>query len=336
MSGPSSTNPTSSINEQRIFRILKSALPYAGLAILIGVLSALRSETFLTIDNFTIVIKRSSFVIITAVGMTMVIVSGGIDLSVGTLFAFCGVIGALASQAGVPVHLAVLLGIAAGAGCGLINGLLITLLRLPPFIATLGSLWAFRGLSEALTRGGQALYVPAPAWKWLYSDLTTIRLGHLSMPIPVPVVLMIIIVVLFSYIMRRTRLGRYTYAIGSNAEAARLSGVRIKRLQVILYTLCGALAGLSGMILAAKLSAGAATEGVGEELTVIAAVVIGGGSLSGGVGTVSGCVIGALLMSFLNNGCNLLGIEQHWQKVITGAIVVAAVAFDQWRNRRSG
>ncbi len=336
MTEPATPSVGGALSEQRFWALLKATLPYAGLVILIGVLSALRSETFLTIDNFTIVIKRSSYVIIAAVGMTMVIVSGGIDLSVGSVFAFSGVAGALAVLAGVPVPLGIGLGIVAGAGCGLVSGGMITLLRVPPFIATLGMLWAIRGLGEAITHGGVAQYVPNPGWKWLYSDLTTMQLGTYEVPVPVPVVLMVVIVLLFTYIMRRTRLGRYTYAIGSNPEAARLSGVRIQRVLVIIYTISGALAGLSGMILAAKLSSGVATEGIGEELTVIAAVVIGGGSLSGGVGTVGGCVIGALLMSFLANGCNLLGIEQHWQKVIAGAIVVAAVAFDQWQHRRGG
>jgi len=325
-----------SIAEQRLWRTLKAGLPYAGLLILIGVLSALRPETFLTVDNFTIVIKRSSYVIITAVGMTMVIVSGGIDLSVGSIFAFSGVTGALLVKGDVPVPVAIAMGVAAGAACGLLSGGMITLLRVPPFIATLGMLWAIRGLGEAVTHGGQAQYVKNPGWKWLYSDLATIELGEVAVPIPVPVVLMVAVVLLFTYVMRRTRLGRYTYAIGSNEEAARLSGVRVRRIQVVLYTICGGLAGLSGMVLAAKLSSGVATEGIGEELTVIAAVVIGGGSFSGGVGTVGGCVIGALLMSFLANGCNLLGIEQHWQKVIAGGIVVAAVALDQWRHRRAG
>lgn len=320
---------------QRFLQLLKVVLPYAILTLLIVVLSVLRSETFLSIDNFTIVIKRCSYVIISAVGMTMVIVSGGIDLSVGSIFAFSGVGAALAVKAGVPTPVAIGMGVGIGASCGLFSGLLITLLRLPPFIATLGVMWAVRGLGEAITSGGQAQYVAAPAWKWLYSDLTTVHVAGFAVPIPVPVVLMVVTVLVFSYIMGRTRLGRYTYAIGSNSEAARLSGVRIQRLLVILYTICGALAGLSGMIVAAKLSAGAPTEGMGQELTVIAAVVIGGGSLNGGVGTVGGCVIGALLMSFLDNGCNLLGIPQEWQKVIAGGIVVAAVAFDQWINRRT-
>ncbi len=352
MSGLSSNVETRIQSEQRFLRMMKAALPYAALTLLVVGMSLARPDTFLTLDNFTIVIKRSSFVIITAVGMTLVIVSGGIDLSVGSIFAFSGVAAALSLKSieagaqvegslaamvvksGAAVPLAVLVGIGTGATCGLFSGLLITLMRLPPFIATLGVMWAVRGLGEAITHGGQTQVIHAPAWKWLYSDLTTLRLGGAEMPIPVPVDLRVIIGLVFSYIARRTRLGRNTYAIGSNAEAARLSGVRILRLLIILYTICGALAGLSGMILAAKLSGGAPTEGVGEELTVIAAVVIGGGSLSGGVGTVGGCVIGALLMSFLNNGCNLLGIPQEWQKVIAGAIVVLAVAFDQWINRR--
>ncbi len=333
----SSTVTTDGVTEHRVWRIAKAGLPYAGLFGLMAVLSILRPDTFLTVDNFTIVIKRSSYIIITAVGMTMVIVSGGIDLSVGSIFAFSGVVGALAILGGgLPVPVGILLGVASGAACGLLSGAMITLLRVPPFIATLGMLWAIRGLGEAVTHGGEAQYVPHESWKWLYSDLTTLHLGGLEVPLPVPVVLMVIVVAAFSYIMRRTRLGRYTYAIGSNMEAARLSGVRTLRVQAILYTICGGLAGLSGMILAAKLSSGVATEGIGEELTVIAAVVIGGGSLSGGMGTVGGCVVGALLMIFLANGCNLLDIQQHWQKVIAGAIVVVAVAFDQWRHRRAG
>jgi ribose transport system permease protein len=335
MSEPSTVSSRPGLKGQRSLTMLKAALPYAVLTILIIAMSILRPETFPTVDNFTNVIKRSSYVIITAVGMTLVIVSGGIDLSVGSIFAFSGVAAAMTVKAGVPVPLAIGCGVATGAGCGLLSGLLITLLRLPPFIATLGVMWAVRGLGEAITHGGQTQIVQGTAWKWLYSDLATLTPGTMAVPVPVPVAIMVVIVLVFGYIARRTRLGRYTYAIGSNAEAARLSGVRTLRIQVILYTLCGALAGLSGMILAAKLSGGAPTEGNGEELTVIAAVVIGGGSLSGGVGTMGGCVIGALLMSFLNNGCNLLGIPQEWQKVISGAIVVLAVAFDQWINRRT-
>lgn len=345
MTTPSTPSLKLGMSRQRLFLLVKAALPYAGLTILLAYLSLDVPETFLTVDNFTNVIKRSSFIIISAVGMTMIIVSGGIDLSVGSVFAFSGVVGALAALGGFPgplgghpvsIPLAVLMGMTAGAACGLLSGTMITVLRIPPFIATLGMLWGIRGLSEAITGGGQSQYVDAPGFSWLYSDLGTVSVGGTEIPVPVPVVLMVIIVVLFTYIMKRTRLGRYTYAIGSNVEAARLSGVRVRRVLLILYTISGALAGLSGMILAAKLSSGVATEGIGEELTVIAAVVIGGGSLSGGMGTVGGCVIGALLMSFLANGCNLEYIQQHWQKVIAGAIVVAAVALDQWRHRRIG
>ncbi len=340
MTEPALAKDSDAVSRRRLGVAIQTALPYAGLLILVSVLSVLEPETFLTVDNFTIVIKRTSYVIITAVGMTMVIVSGGIDLSVGSIFAFSGVVGALTVLAGAPVWLGVAAGIAAGAACGVLNGLMITVLRIPPFIATLGMLWAVRGLAEAVTHGGQAQYVPDDGYKWLYSEIGNLGVGSWSVPlplaVPVPVILMVIIVGVFTYIMRRTRLGRYTYAIGSNAEAARLSGVRTNVLLITLYTICGALAGLSGMIMSAKLSSGVATEGVGDELIVIAAVVIGGGSLSGGVGKIGGCVIGALLMSFLANGCNLRGIPQEYQKVIAGGIVVLAVALDQWRTRRMG
>lgn len=340
MTEPALAQSANVASRRRHWAAIQTALPYAGLVILVSVLAILDPNHFLTVDNFTIVIKRTSYIIITAVGMTMVIVSGGIDLSVGSVFAFSGVVGALTVLAGAPVAVGVVAGIAAGAACGLLNGLMITVLRIPPFIATLGMLWSVRGLAEAVTGGGQVQYVPTPGFKWLYSEISTLNLGILdvSLPlaVPVPVILMVVTVAVFAYIMRRTRLGRYTYAIGSNSEAARLSGVRTNVLLITLYTICGALAGLSGMIMAAKLSSGAATEGLGDELIVIAAVVIGGGSLSGGVGKVGGCVIGALLMSFLDNGCTLRGIPQEWQKVIAGAIVVLAVALDQWRWRRMG
>jgi ribose transport system permease protein len=216
--------------------------------------------------------------------------------------------------------------VGAGLVCGLCNGAAITLLRIPPFIATLGTLGIYRGATLLATGG-----IPVADVKRDFGALAT---GNVLGVVPVPLLFMLGAAGLVHFILGYTRLGRYSYAIGSNIEAARCSGIPIGRYRICIYALGGALAGLAGMIEAARLVTGQPTAGEGYELRVVAAVVIGGGSLNGGQGTVGGTIVGSFIMGLLNNGCNLLGISPFLQQVIVGAVIVLAVTFDEFQRRR--
>jgi len=216
---------------------------------------------------------------------------------------------------------------------GLINGLLITLLQLPPFIATLATMYVARGyahiLAREISRGGTTIEVTAKGFDFLGT-------GKILGVLPVLVLVVLVVVAVGHYILNHTRLGRYTFAIGSNVEAARYSGIPIKRYTLVVYVLLGTLSGLAGMIEASMLRAGDSTLGVAYELQVIAAVIIGGGSFAGGRGTILGTLTGALIMGVIRNGCLLLGISFFWQLVVIGHLIIIAVAFDIYRRRRTG
>ena len=309
----------------------RQLLPFVSLLLVATILSALEPEKFLTWSNLLNVLRRSSVNVIVAVGMTTIIVSGGIDLSVGSMLAFTGMIGAwtmlridpnvLTSQAAVAGTLA---GIAAGSLCGLANGILITKLKLPPFIVTLGTMSAFRGVSYVMNEG-QPYNVP---------DYT--RLGSSELlGIPVSVLISAVVAVLWVLLLRYTPLGHHAYAIGSNRQAAFHAGVKVDRSLIAIYTLGGLLVGLAAMIAASRTVSAQPTAGITLELDIIAAVVIGGASLSGGRGTVLGTLIGTLLISFLRNGCTLLGISTNVQLIVIGAIIIAAVAVDRVARTRA-
>jgi ribose transport system permease protein len=261
-----------------------------------------------------------------AMGMTMVMVSGGIDLSVGSMMALAGVTGAFALAGGAPPVLGIMTCMAAGAMCGLMNGAAITTLKIPPFIVTLGAMGIYRGIALLITDGKAVVGLPT---KFGY-----LAEGNLLGIIPIPLLIVMIVALAVHFILSSTRLGRYCYAIGSNVEAARYAGVRVTRCQIIFYVILGTLAGLAGAIEAARLVTGQPTTGEGYELRVIAAVVIGGGSLSGGQGTVVGTIIGALIMGVLANGANLLGISSFTQQIVIGSVIVLAVTFDEFQRRR--
>ncbi|NQT84889.1 ABC transporter permease [bacterium] len=309
-------------------------LPFISVLVLMVALS-LSTPHFLTWLNISNIIRQHAQIIIMAVGMTFVIVSAGIDLSVGSMMALAGICGTFLMTAGVPIPLAVLGGCFAGLVCGLLNGLLISRLKIPPFIATLGTMQVFRGLVLEITKG-------LPVDEGIPRSFGILRNGNLSdlIPIPffdlipIPLVLILLICVLASLTLRYTRLGRYSYAIGSNVEAAHHSGIRVGTYIVLIYAVCGFLAGLAGMIEFSSLVSGQPTAGVGYELKVIAAVVIGGGSLMGGEGSVSGTIAGALLMAILLNACVHLHISDYIQQIVIGALIVLAVAFDQLRKRK--
>ncbi len=304
---------------------LERLLPFASVVALSVALSVL-SPYFLTVQNLSSVARQIAVINIMALGMTLIIISGGIDLSVGSVMAFGGICGTLLLEARAPLAVAILGAVLSAAAWGLLNALLITGLRVSPFIGTLGTMGAARGLTLVITNGMPVVNLPE-SFGWLGD-------GNFLRVIPVPLALLVVLALLTGLILKYTRLGRYAYAIGSNVEAARYSGIPVRRYLIAIYVLGGAMTGLAGMIEASRLITGQPTAGQGYELSVIAAVVIGGGSLSGGEGTVTGTVAGAVLMGLVSNGSNLLGVSPFWQQVLIGAVIVSAVAVDELRKRR--
>src|SRR5437867_2067122 len=302
-------------------------LPFASLLVLFILLSIV-SPYFLTVTNLSSVARQSAVINILALGMTLIMVSGGIDLSVGSVMAFSGICGTMVLQSGAPLSASVAGAMLAGAAWGLLNSLLITLLGVSPFIATLGTMGAARGLTLVMTNGMPVVNLPA-SFGWLGD-------GNLARVVPVPLAILLVLAALTGFILKYTRLGRYAYAIGSNVEAARYAGIPVRRYLAAIYVFAGALTGFAGMIEGSRLMTGQPTAGQGYELNVIAAVVIGGASLSGGEGTVSGAIAGAFLMGLISNGSNLLGVSPFWQQVLIGGVIVLAVAVDELRKRRHG
>jgi ribose transport system permease protein len=262
---------------------------------------------------------RSSINAIIAVGLTFVIISGGIDLSVGSIVAFSGVVMASLMQRGLPTPVALVAGLGTGLGCGLVNGLLITFGRLPPFIATLGMMSVARGAALLYT-DGRPISGFGESFRWLAT-------GEVSF-VPVPVILMGILYLIAHFVLRRTPFGRYAFAIGGNEEAALLSGVKVRFHKTMVYGLCGLLSALAGVVLTARLNSAQPIAGINYELDAIAATVIGGTSLMGGQGSVVGTLIGALIMGVLRNGLNLLGVSSFVQQLVIGSVIILAVLMD--------
>jgi ribose transport system permease protein len=304
---------------------IKRFLPFASLVALCVLIAALEPK-FLSTGNLAGVARQTAVIMIIAMGMTVVMVSGGIDLSVGSAMALAGVAGAFAMTNGAPVWAGIAACVAVGAACGLANGAAVAALRIPPFIVTLGAMGVYRGVALLVTDGKAVVGLP-PSFGYLAE-------GNLFGLVPVPLLLVVLVALATHFLLSSTRPGRYCYAIGSNVEAARYAGVRVSRYQIMFYVILGALTGLAGAIESARLVTGQPTAGEGYELRVIAAVVIGGGSLSGGQGTVVGTIIGALIMGVLSNGANLLGIPSFTQQIIIGAVIVLAVTFDEFQRRR--
>lgn len=304
--------------------------PFLGLVLVLALFSALVPESFPTAYNFRTVGTQTVVVGLGAIGMTFVIVSGGIDLSVGSVIALSSVVAATALEAGLSPWLAIVAAVATGALCGFVNGLLIARLRILPFIATLGMLGIARGAAKLLT-GGQKVDAPAG---WLPSLVDKSSDGA-WLGLPPGLWILFLLAWGMSAVLRSTPFGLHTIAIGSNEATARLCGVEVPRTKARIYALCGAFAGLAGVMLFGRLGVGEPTAAVGLELDVIAACVIGGASLSGGEGGMLGALIGAFLMTFLANGMNLAEVENYWQEILTGVIIVAAVALDRWRHRKA-
>lgn len=325
------TNPTQAKQapERRAFSLDWAggvAGPLIGLALLCVGFS-LASEYFLTVRNGLNILDQVTVLGILAIGMTMVIIIGGIDLSVGSVLALSMMaMGWLAKTAGVPLPVAMLLGVATGAACGLVSGLLITVARLPPFIATLAVMSIARGLANIVTNGQQI--VGYPAW---FTSLSTVRhLGFFSVTVTVFVLLMIVAGIFLRY--RAT--GRNLFAIGGNPEVARLAGINVARYTIATYAAAGALAGVAAVTMAARLNSSQPSAGLGIELDTIAAVVIGGASLAGGVGSIAGTLIGVLIIGVLRNGLNLVGVSPFVQMVVIGSVIALAVTFDTLGRRK--
>lgn len=285
----------------------------------------LATDRFLTQTNLFSVMRAFSFIAIIAIGECMVIISGGVDLSVGSIFGFSGLISAIAlNRWGWSIPGGIAIGMAVGTGIGMVNGGLITKLRLPPFIATLGMLSVVRGLAYAIT-SGYPVRVP--------SEFNVLGQGYAG-PVPYPVIYMAVLGIIFSIFLKKTVFGRRIYAIGGNEEASAISGIRVNRVKMMVYTLAGLLAGTSGVISIARLGVAQSTAGLGWELDVVAAVIIGGASLSGGKGTILGAILGAAIMGVLRNGLVLLNVSPYWQQAVIGLVIIVAIAADQMRRGR--
>ena len=295
---------------------------------LIGLCALLTVLTphFLTVSNLLNVTEQTTINAVIAVGMTFVILSAGIDLSVGSIVALTGVVLGSALHSGVPVPAAILLSLTTGAVCGLLNGLLITRGGLPPFIATLGMMSIARGVALLFTDGR-----PISGFSAGFREISTGR----PLMIPAPVLVMIVVYVTAHFVLTRTTFGRYVYAIGGNEEATRLSGVRVGFHKTMVYAVSGVTSAVAAVTLTARLNSAQPIAGMMYQLDAIAATVIGGTSLLGGSGTLVGTLIGALIMGVLRNGLNLLGISSFLQQVVIGGVIIAAVLVDSLLNARS-
>jgi ribose/xylose/arabinose/galactoside ABC-type transport system permease subunit len=318
-----------SVNIPRSFRIANTLGPVLGLALVFGLFAGIGPESFATLHNFETIARQTAIVGTAALGMTLIIIAGGIDLSVGSMIALVTVVVAALLQSGVNPALAALAGVATGVLCGLINGLLITRLRVVPFIVTLGTLLLLRGAAKGIAHEQK---IDAPL-NWLKDLLAALPPEQAWQIFPAGVWIMLLLALIVAGILRYTRLGRHITAVGSNEQTARLCGVPVERIKILVYALSAGFAGVAGLFQFSRLTVGDPTVAMGTELDVIAAVVIGGGSLSGGEGSILGTLVGALIMTVIRSGCSQMGLPNWVQEIVTGCIIVIAVALDRWRHR---
>jgi ribose/xylose/arabinose/galactoside ABC-type transport system permease subunit len=300
------------------------------LLVVVLVVNNLTGGSFLTPTNITNVLRQITYNTILAVGQTFVIITAGIDLSVGSLIALTGVVMAIFANA-VPLDgfalivATMMVGVAVGAAAGFVNAIPVVRLNLPPFITTLAMMLIARGLAYRVSNG-RPIAVNSEAFNGM-------GIGYIGGVLPIAVLWMVVIVVAFAIVLGRTRFGRYVYAIGGNEEAARLAGVSVQRVKVLVYVISGSLASVAGLLLMARFASGSPQTGTGFELQSIAAVVVGGTSLMGGRGAVAGTFVGALLIGVLNNLMDLLNIESYTQEIVLGAVILLAVILDEARKR---
>lgn len=333
------TTETAERKAPNIFRILKQFGPLLFLIVLMAVFTILKPSFIDPINVFNIM-RQISITGLIALGMTFVILTAGIDLSVGALLALCGMVAAIVAKGGAASTLslsateetgygwfaALLAAVVVGSAAGGVQGLTITRLKVPPFVVTLGGLTIFRGLTLMLSNGGPI--------SGFHKDMRWFGTGLVG-PVPVPVIIFAVAAILCHIVLRYTRYGRAVYAVGGNAEAARLSGLRVDRILISVYVIVGFFSGLAAFVLSARLNSAEAVAGLGYELTVISAVVIGGTSLFGGIGSVGGTVVGAALIGVLQNGLQFNNVSSYTQSVVIGLILILAVAFDRWLKSRA-
>ena len=327
MNEGNSKSGAATVQIKKLFSIIG---PFLGLGLIIVLFSVLEPEKFPTFFNFLTVANQTVIVALAAMGMTYIIISGGIDLSVGSLIALTTVVTALMVDHGMNPFIAAVGGVLASTICGVISGWLIGYMKIIPFIATLGMMGIARGVSKWMA-GQQKVDAPM-TWLW---ELMS-RSPSLKWLIVSPGVwIMIFSAVIITVVLKYSLFGRYTFAIGSNESTARLCGIRVERMKFLIYSFGGFMTGLAGVMQFSRLTVGDPTVAVGRELDVIAAVVIGGGSLSGGEGSILGTLIGAFIMAFLRNGCNMTGIPNYVQEIIIGIIIIGAVAIDKLRHNKA-
>jgi ribose transport system permease protein len=305
-----------------------------GALIVLFVGFSLASPFFRTFDNFVGILLATAVNGVLGLGVTFVIITAGIDLSVGTVLTFSAVMtGVFITNWHLPIPIGIIGGILAGSLAGFINGVLISRMKIPPFIATLGMLYATKGLSLVISELKPIYFNDTPAFREMAMGSI---LGKIIPGFEVPNAVLILFgaAIVANLVLTRTILGRYTFALGSNEEATRLSGVNVAAWKTAVYTLCGLFSGMGGVLMAARLNSAQPALGAGYELDAIAAVVIGGTSLSGGEGSILGTIIGAFIISTLTNGLRILSVPQEWQMVVTGGIVILAVFLDMLRRRR--
>lgn len=293
--------------------------------VLMTIILAFMHPAFLTSRNLSNIFLQSSINGILAIGVTFVIITAGIDLSVGSILALSGVVTGNAISAGYPIAIAIILGLIVGAICGLFNGFVITKFNMPPFIVTLGMMSIARGLALYITNGGQVFSFPD---QFIYLGQGKI------FGIPMPVIILLILAGISAFSLKYTKIGRYSYAIGGNYEASRLAGIKVKFYLMVVYMFSGITAAIAGIVLAARLSSAQPIAGISYELYAIAAIVIGGTSLAGGKGTMLGTIIGALIISMIRNGMNLLNVNSFLQQVVIGSVIILAVLIDSIRIKK--
>jgi len=316
--------------EQETMRDIKGLLKKPEITVLIAlivlcVFLSIASPYFFTLRNILNVLRQSSLIAILALGEAMVIITGGIDLSLGSLVGLSACIGAWVACIGASPLIVLIVILGTGAFVGLLNGMLVTKVGLPPFIATLGMMSIVKGFALLITMGVPIHY----EWTWL-SFFGGGKVG----PVPFSVIIMIIMVLIINFFVKKTTNGRDIYAIGNNERAAKLSGIQVDKIKILVFTITGFLSGLCGLILMGQLSGSDAFYGNGYEMDVIAAAVIGGISMSGGEGNMLGVVVGAVLIALLKNGFVLLAVPGYWQTVAVGGVIIAAVSIDSLRRKR--
>ena len=307
-------------------QLVQKAAAFLSLLIMVLFFS-IGSPYFFSFDNLMTVVLQTAVIGILAIGVTFVIITGGIDLSLGAVLAIAGILIGIAVNAGMSVALGIVLGVLAATAMGLISGFLIAKAALPPFIATLGIMMVARGLTLVISGARPLYFLKTPAFKLLSQ-------GAVLGAIPYPVLYLLALALVSAFVLKKLAIGRYIYALGCNEEAAKLSGINVTRVKLFVYAFSGFMSGVAGVVLTARLNSAQPAAGLSYELDAIAAAVIGGASLSGGEGTILGTIIGALIMGVLKNGLNLMNVSQFWQQVAMGIVVIGAVYLDIARRRK--